>query len=266
MKKLTAALRICLLAATTALALSAQEGNETEGSMNPDYLRILWADEEQQDPIFIPLDLIGDLNLTTPETVDLSHLPMTEAQQDQLRAFLAFQLETPEGCIPGPFGFVPLPYPPERLSLSQMLRRRRLVVTGIVRNIVPGWSPGIGTPVTLIQFEVGEVLRDTDGIATPGQLFVYLKEPGDEPGFGGRQMCPRRTDEVQPRKGSHFLAFGFGGREGGDDDRISVTLFEIRDSFLFANPLHMSLKASESGPIPLWVLPEQMEHLGALSP
>ncbi len=251
---------LALLAVTSTLTLPAAAESPKNQEVDPDTLRIVWGDEAHRDPSFIPQALIGDLDLTSPETVDLSHLPMTDSQKYSFKFFLFAEPDGPDGCfLPHIAGRVAVKgWKP--LGLSELLARKPLATTGVVRKIVPGWLTGIAMAGNLVFVEVDEPLRDTDQVTTAGQPLLFIQTSGAELVISGKRICSPKNSDYQVRVGSQVLLFGVA--DGRNVGGIIGRVFEIRDSVVYPTP-QIELR-KEAGPIPLWELRRQMEKFAEL--
>ena len=258
MKRCT--LGIYLLAAMAAFALPAMARAPKNHEVDPDTLRVLWADEAHQWPSFIPQALIGDLDLTSPETVDLSHLPMTEGQKASFRFFLFAEPDGPDGCFLPPIS-IRAPGPEEgSLSVPELLTQEAaLATTATVRKIVPGWLTGVNRPAKMVFVEVNEPLRDLDSVAVPGQTLVFIQRSGAELIISGKRLCSPKSGEFEPVVDDQILLYGIG--DEFESDRVAGRVFKIRRGSVYPNPQQKLLKESELVPIPLWELREKLALL-----
>ncbi len=256
MKKLSVGLSLCLLAATAALTLPAAGRSPARQEVDPDTLRVLWSDKEHRWPAFIPQALIGNLNLTSPETVDLSHLPLLEGQKADLKFFLFAEPDGADGCFTPPIA-EHLGLRDASLDLRELLATEQVVTTGIVRKVVPGWLTGVDMAANLFFVEVDEPMHNVENLAIPGQTLVLIQRSGAELVISGKRICSPKTEEFLPTAGSRVLLFGTSHET--DADRLRGRIFEIRDGRVYPNQHYEALKASELAPIPLWELRQRLE-------
>ena len=259
MKRCT--LGIYLLAAMAAFALPAMARAPKNHEVDPDTLRVLWADEAHQVPSFIPQALIGDLDLTSPETVDLSHLPMTQGQKASFKRILFYKPTTTDGCLPSPI-VVHMGAKEGSLSAIALLGNERLVSSGTVRKVIPGWLTSVSMPVNLVFFEVGEIFRDLDYVSSTGETLIFIQQSGAELIIDGKRICSPKTGVFQLSKGDTVLLFGFAA--GPDTDKVIGGGFEIRDSAVYPDPGSRFLKNSDTEPIPLSELRKRLESFAGL--
>ncbi len=253
---------LALLAAAAALTLPASAGPDKHHDVDPDTLRILWNDEEHQWPDFIPQVLIGDLDLTSPETVDLSHLPMTESQKYRFKFFLFAEPRDSEDCFKLPIIEPIVRKEDLKLSTLELLAKERLVTTGVVRKIIPGWEIGFAMPAKMIFVEVVEVFRDASQVAIPGELLVFVQISGGELVISGKQLCSEKTGDFEATVGDEVLLLG--SRNSSDADYIGGQVFRIHDSVIYPNPDYGFSHLKEADPIPFWKLQEEIQKLAEL--
>jgi hypothetical protein len=176
-----------------------------------------------------------------------------------LKFFLFAEPDGPDGCFLPPIASIAQVKGFKPLGLVELLANKPLVTTGVVRNIVPGWTLGVVMPSNMIFVEVDEVLRNRDGIAIPGQRLVFLRRSGAEVVINGRRYCSPKTDPFDLSVGSRVLLYGLDHRS--DVDRVRGRVFEIRDEKIYASPDSEMQEGEE--PIPLWQLRQRMEELEA---
>jgi len=255
-------LSLCLLAATAALTLPAAGRSPAKQEVDPDTLRILWADEEQLWPNFIPQALIGDLDLTSPETVDLSHLPMTESQKARFKFFLFAEPDGLDGCFIRPRAFRTADPNEKNLSVIELLTINPLVTIGTVLKVVPGWLTGAARPANLVFFEENETLRDLHQVATPGGTLVFIQASGAELVISGKRLCSPKTGVFEVSVKNEILLYGL--LNDVVKDHILGRFFEIRDGLVCPHAHQKLLKESELDPIPLWELREKLKRFAEL--
>ncbi len=255
-------LGIYLLAIMAALTLPAAARSHEKQEVDPDTLRILWADEAHQWPEFIPQAVIGDLDLTSPETVDLSHLPLTESQRYSFKYFLFAEPRGSRDCFKLPIIELIVRKEDLKLSTLALLAKERLVTTGVVRKIIPGWEIGFEMPAKMIFVEVVEVLRDLSQVAIPGELLVFIQISGGELVISGKRLCSEHTGDFEATVGDEVLLLG--SRNSSDADYIGGQVFWIQDSLISPNPDYGFSHRKEAEPIPFWKLQEEIQKLAEL--
>jgi hypothetical protein len=253
MKKLTI-LALALLVGPMAVAAQAAPLDNRERE-DPDSLRVLWSKVDPPQVVFVPQDLIGDLDLSSAEAVDLSHLPLSDSQQYALKFFLLSEPDGPDGCFLLPIagraqakGFQPV-------GLKEFLARKPLASIGVVRKIVPGWATGIDMPANLVFVEVQEPLRDVHGIAVSGQFLVFIQVSGAELTISGRRYCSPQLEPFETKVGSQVVLYGVGW--GREPDTVIGGVFEIRDEMVY--PGSDSELRQQEVPVPVWQVREHVE-------
>ena len=245
-----------------AFALPATARAPKNQEVDPDTLRVLWADEAHTWPNFIPQALIGDLDLTSPETVDLSHLPMTEGQKASFKYFLFYEPDTPDGCLRDPIA-IRAPGPKDKsLSLVELLAVDPLITTGRVVKLVPGWLTGAAMPANLVYFEVDKTIKDLEKVAAPGRTLVFVQTSGAELTISGKRLCSVKTGSFDASVRDEVLLYGV--PNDAVEDHILGRVFEIRNGLVYPNPQQKLLKESALEPIPLWELREKLERFAEI--
>ena len=262
MKRSLARAALALLAATVAFTLPASASSAKDQEVDPDTLRILWSNNAHTTPAFIPQALLSDLDLTSAETLDLSHLPMTGSQKTGFKSLFFDEPLDSTDCFQLPIIDFLRHKEDLKLSTLELLAKQRIVTTGVVRKIVPGWLTGIDMPGKMIFVEVVEVLRDKAQVAVPGEQLVFTQISGSELVIGGKRLCSVKTGDFEAAVGDKVLLLGSWHLSGAD--YVGGEVFRIQDSLIYPNPNYGYGHQKNSGPIPFWKLREEIETLAEL--